>query len=162
MGLDAMVYCDCFERGSLRIPPPDPQLLAVGLDGAPSPTLPEDLDAYFAWEAMRPCPHDRFVLLHHRLGNMGTVGWMRSSLKRIASDPEEEFPVFWGKVIYSGIHSGDWLGPPKVDALRVELDRLLPAPLSWPEDDRFFFSEFVTKLQGLVYAALWVNKPIVF
>jgi hypothetical protein len=73
-----------------------------------------------------------------------------------------EFPVFRLKVIYSGIHSGDWLSPPEVDALRVELDRLLPAPFDWPEDDRFFFSEFVSKMLGLVYAARSVNKPIVF
>lgn len=35
MGLDALVYCDCVEKGRLRIPHPFPKLLYTEENGSP-------------------------------------------------------------------------------------------------------------------------------
>jgi hypothetical protein len=33
MGLDAVVYCDCYERGRVRGPPPQPESVYVDANG---------------------------------------------------------------------------------------------------------------------------------
>lgn len=186
MGLDATVYCDCFERGLLQIPPPAGITVLVSEDGSlyhtGGPTADEAFDSWY-WTG-GACPHKHFILLHHRLGNIATVGWMRGALKRLTAEPQADYPVLWNQVIYSGSHCGDYLDLTVVDCLRTELDRLrLPEDWRYPEPDgvwarvwrrlvrsdlsaaeadQAFFESFVGKLQGLVYAALWFRKPISF
>jgi len=33
MGLGAIVYCDCYEKGRVRVPPPQPELVYVDATG---------------------------------------------------------------------------------------------------------------------------------
>jgi hypothetical protein len=79
MGLDAVVYCDCFERGRLREPPPPGCNLSVSDDGSLL-CGSEDLEVQLAfdqWQLERACEHELGVLLHHYIGNIALVAALR-------------------------------------------------------------------------------------
>src|SRR4051812_36603442 len=106
MSLDAIVWCDCYEKGKLREPPPPGISLVVEPDGAlgyeESPAA--DFNAWCEWR-QHACEHPVGTLLHRRLGNIGEIGLLRSELQREAG----RFPLLLSKVLYSGSHSGDHL-----------------------------------------------------
>jgi hypothetical protein len=119
MGLDATVYCDCFERGKLRTPPLPQWHFHVGESGARScrtSDLDEDL-AFDQWN-ITACEHEDGVLLHHYLGNITRVGLVREALSR----HPQLFPIILGKVIHNGIHAGDMLTVEQVESMRPEVE----------------------------------------
>jgi hypothetical protein len=76
MGLDATVYCNCFEMGMLREPPPCPDIVHVTPDGSLD-CKSDDLDTLLSfdrWLLERACEHENGILLHHRIGNLALVG----------------------------------------------------------------------------------------
>jgi hypothetical protein len=125
MGLDATVYCDCVEKGKLTIPHPFPDLLHISADGAPEiqgGVLSQHWQRYDAWVANNPCPHKYFWLVHHHLGNVAGIAFVRHIIVQIVKDPAVAFPVLWSKVVYSGIHCGDYLSMDDVTKLGAEVN----------------------------------------
>ena len=159
MGLDATVYCNCFESNKLKELPPYPDLAFVTRDGSLD-CKSEDLDIlieFDQWLFNRACEHEDGVLLHHRVGNIALVSLLYSELSRGA----EMFPVILQKILYSGTHAGDYLSLDVVESLKIELDYLGYFVCS-SERSQEFVNEFHQHLVELVKAALEVKKPISF
>jgi hypothetical protein len=161
MGLDAFVYCDCYEKGRLREPPPSGVLLRVEPDGWLGPehddgTLESGL-AWDRWREQRACEHVSGILLHHRLGNIALVGLLRAELRR----ETDHFPILTAKVIYSGSHTGDFLAVETIPALQRELELLREFQCTTRESADFM-SEFREQMSELATVALSVGKPISF
>jgi hypothetical protein len=163
MSLNAVVYCDCIEKGRVTIPHPRPDLLFIDEKGAPdiSSTDPRDIEAHDRWESLRPCQHDHFWLIEHWLGNVSLIGSIRALLQQYSSDPEREYPVLWSKVIYDGSHSGDYLTSDAVRQMSDEIVRLSSME-HLPTLDITPLVELLRKLDDLVRASQSVNKPISF
>src|SRR4051794_39259028 len=123
MGLDATVYCDCYEKGMVRKPPPQPELVYVGASGQVC-LLSEDPRAdchrFDQWQqdACEHGPHG--WLVSHRLGNVALIDCLRELL----SQTPDVFPGLLQKVLYSGTHGGDYLDTEQVARLIPELEPL--------------------------------------
>ncbi len=158
MGLDATVYCDCFECGRLRTPPLPQWNVYVDSSGARF-SRTENLDKDLACDQWNTtaCEHKNGVLLHRYLGNITRVGLVRESLSGHAAS----FPIILGKVVYSGTHAGDFLSVDQVESLRPELDALTEVR---PGNERQAqcVCDFEEQLKELVAASLQVRKPISF
>jgi hypothetical protein len=160
MGLDATVYCDCYETGRARKPAPQPELVYVDDTGQVCLTwdAPDaDQSAFYDW-LKGACEHGPMgELVSHRLGNMARVGFLRSVL----SDFAEQFPVLLTKVVYNGTHAGDSLSLDDIERLQSEVERLRQLR---PRDQTadVIVREFEGQMSELVGAALRVRKPIVF
>jgi hypothetical protein len=159
MGLDATVYCDCYETGRLRESPPNPHLISVAPDGSLD-CRSDDLDTlleFDRWLLERACEHENGVLLHHRIGNLAQVALLRSELNREAG----KFPVVLGKVIYSGTHGGDYLTLNDVRLLEGELKQMDGFVCS-DKANQEYVEWFRQQMKELAEAALTVGKPISF
>ena len=161
MSLDAFVFCDCYERGRLRAPPPVGVSLKVESDGSlgregDDGTLEADL-AWDRWREQLACEHPGGMLLRYRLGNISLIGSLRSELQREPS----RFPILFSKVLFSGSHAGDYIPFDLVPALQRELEGLADFRCSARKTDAFM-SEFRTQMSALVAASLAVSKPITF
>jgi hypothetical protein len=160
MALDACVYCDCYERGSIRTPPPQPEY--VYIDETGSLTLDyekpgADLSAFRAWQATA-CDHQPLgMLVSHRLGNIARIGFLRYHLV----DHADRFPVLLGKVLYNATHAGDFLTQADVERAAAELDYLKEIHLPGVEEESII-REFETQMRELVDASRRVHKPIAF
>jgi len=161
MGLDAFVFCDCYEQGRLREPPPD----GVSLCVQPNGSLGREHDdgsfesglAWDDWRKQRACEHSGGVLFHHHLGNVSLIGLLRAELQREAA----RFPILVKQVVYSGSHSGDFLVTETIPALLQELDLLREFQCSTREAAAFL-SEFREQMSDLATSAILVGKPIAF
>lgn len=63
MGLDAVVYCDCYEKGRTRRPLPQPELVYVDQNGQvslESDAVGADQNAFFDW-LKDACDHGRWA-----------------------------------------------------------------------------------------------------
>ena len=186
MGLDASVFCDCVEKGRLRVPHPRPDLLYIDEDGRPA--IPngiplEDAMKHDQWcWSDAACEHPNLRLVHHRLGYIGLIAFVRGSISRAVTNPSVELPVLWNQVIYSGTHGGDFLGLDDVKRLQVELTQIRQIDFSgvrlwkrssfgpfWPDrevkisrDELELLRYFFTQLEDLVRASLEIQKPIAF
>jgi hypothetical protein len=162
MSVNAVVYCDCVERGRLTTPHPRPDLLFVDEKGAPdiSSNDPRAIEAHDRWESLRPCEHEHFWLIERWLGNVALIGSIRALLKQYSTDPAVEYPVLWSKVIYDGSHSGDFLTSDTVQQLSDEVDRL--TRMENHHADTGPLMELLRKLGELVQASLSVKKAIAF
>jgi len=159
MGLDAVVYCDCYEAGRLREPPPPCCSITVGEDGG---LLCEDGDldvqlAFDQWQEHRACVHPGGVLVHHYLGSIGSVALLREEL---APTPLK-FPMILSRVIYNGSHGGDFISYPELFLLDPDVKKLAgvsgPSP-TMEQSVRCFESQ----MKELLECALRVKKPIAF
>jgi hypothetical protein len=158
MGLDATVYCNCFERGRLKEPPPCPKV-SIAPDGSLD-CLSEDLDTVLAfdqWLLYRACEHPNGILLSQSIGNLAQVGFLRNELGKEG----EMFSVLLAKVLYSGAHTGDYLSLENVRAARSELERLDKFVCS-DEGHQADVDSFRRQMIELAEAALRVAKPISF
>jgi hypothetical protein len=158
MGLDATVYCNCFESGLLKEPPPCSSVF-VSDDGSLD-CRSDDLDSLLAfdeWIGHRACEHPNGVLLHHHIGNLAQVGLIRSELERDGV----KFPILVSKVLYSGTHAGDHLTLQDIATLAVELNRLSSFICS-AEPKQEYVDWFRQQMVELVDAATRVRKPISF
>lgn len=155
MGLDATVYCNCFETGRLKEPPPcqEVSISAVGSLDCGS----EDLDTLLAfdqWLLHRACEHPNGILLSHHIGNLAQVGLLRNELQKEG----ETFSVVLAKILFSGTHTGDYLS---VRATRNELERL-DRFVCASEEHQAAVDLFRRQMIELAAAALGVTKPIAF
>jgi hypothetical protein len=160
MGLDAHVYCDCFEKGKLANAPSG-VTLRVEADGSlgheENLSSVESEMAWDQWREKSACEHRGGVLLHHRLGNISLIGLLRSELQRDASC----FPILLGKVLYSGTHAGDFLEVNLIPPLKTEVETLAGFKCSQPKE-QCFLTQFQKQMSELISASLSVNKPIAF
>ena len=158
MGLDATVYCDCFERGRLKELPPCPSVF-VSDDGSLD-CRSEDLDtlqAFDQWLWHHACNHPSGIFLHHRIGNLAQVGLLRSELQREAP----AFPILLTKVLYSGTHAGDYLTLNDIADLKAELEGLVTFVCS-QQSNQEYVDWLRRQMTELVEAATRVGKPISF
>lgn len=162
MSLNAVVYCDCVEKGRLRTPHPRPELLFIDERGAPdiSSNDPRDIEAHDRWESLGPCQHRQFWLIERWLGDISLIGSIRDLISHLSSDPAQEYPVLWSKVIYDGSHSGDFVPSNAVPQLSDEVDRL--KRIEKHQVDKTALLELLRKLEELVQASGSVHKPISF
>lgn len=161
MGLDAFVFCDCYEKGRLLEPPPGGVSVRVEPDGSLAPgqghgTLEPGL-AWDEWLEQRACEHRRGILVYHHLGNISLIGLLRAELQRVAG----RFPMLVAKVVYSGAHGGDFLRVEEIPALQKELELLHEFRCSTRKADKFM-SEFRAQMSELATTALSSAKPIAF
>jgi hypothetical protein len=159
MGLDAYVYCACFELGRLREPPPVSVEIRVAANGkleweTDDPLVDLALDF---WLSDLACDHAGGILTGHRIGNIGLVRMLRDELSR----SKELFPVLLETVLYSGAHCGDYLPTGELLKLREEVERLEGFTCSDPEYQHYM-DEFREEMEDLVESALAVDKPICF
>ncbi|HEY2584298.1 MAG TPA: hypothetical protein VGI81_00885 [Tepidisphaeraceae bacterium] len=158
MSLDAVVYCDCFERNRLRSEPPAEWDVRVDQDGSRT-SRENGLDEYLAFEAWNrnACEHEHGILLHHYIGNMAGVGFLRAKL----SEQAWLFPFILSRVIYNGIHAGDCIARPEIDRLDSEVQALRRFHSS-DRDDEAWLRRFEAQLSELIAASHQAGKPIVF
>lgn len=161
MGLDATVYCDCYEQGRLRCAPPRNGKVAI--DGSGQLYFRSDRDsiedevAFDRWLRDAACTHSQGELLYHRLGNISLIDLLREELGHEA----QRFPLILQKVIYSGTHCGDFIPVADLPALSEEVSRLATHRCRDPEATGFMH-EFTLQMRELVDAARKVSKPISF
>jgi len=162
MSLNAIVYCDCVERGRLTIPHPRPDILSINDRGEPVvlSTNTEDIEAHDRWESLKPCKHERFWLIERWLGNVSLIDSLRTLLERYSGNPANEYPTLYSRVIYDGSHSGDFLPIDAVVQLNEEIHTLRRTKS--PSTDSNQLTELLQKLDELIKASLSVNKPITF
>jgi len=159
MGLDATVYCNCFETGRLKESPPDPALVEVCDNGSLEcrSENSEVLSAFDEWLQKHACEHEGGVLVSHWIGNASHVGSLRSELEKDA----KKFFILLEKVLYSGTHTGDYLSGKEVLKLQKELKALTEFAVS-NKGSQSFVDEFRMQMKELANAALSVKKPISF
>lgn len=159
MGLDAAVYCDCYESGRLLSPPRPEWRIKVMGDGSldcPDDTLEVQM-AFDLWLRDQACAHENGILLSHYIGNIDWVAWLRDRLSKTPT----RFPMILSQVIHNGTHCGDFIPYPDVLRLRPELKELAATHCDDPGEDKVL-REFESQLGELVEAASLVHKPIAF
>jgi hypothetical protein len=159
MGLDACVYCNCFETGKLKQQPPLTDRVYVTEDGGLNYRC-DDLEQtmlFDRWLLESACEHRNGRLLLHYLGNMSLIAFVRDQLQRQA----ERFPILLEKVVYNGIHGGDWLAFEEVLQLEREVLQLDTFVVD-DSTEQHWIDEFRDKLVELIDAAKSVRKPISF
>jgi hypothetical protein len=159
MGLDACVFCDCFERGVLRSPPLEEWRVYVERGGFLA-SATEDLDAQLAfdrWYEDSACVHPSGHLVSERIGNIALVSLLRGELEQEA----ERYPMLLNRVLYSGTHCGDCISADEVGGMLPEISALAQLHSPDPRHDTFL-RDFEGQMRRLVEASLRVRKPLSF
>jgi hypothetical protein len=159
MGLDAAVYCDCFERGRLKSPPPPGCTLSVDESGlllCGSADVDTEI-AFDQWRFDQACEHERGLLVQYRIGNIALVAELRAALQATP----ERFPMLLSRVLYNGTHCGDFISTAEAPKLCPEVKALAAIHCAEPQMEQFM-REFEGQMRQLVEASLAVGKPIVF
>jgi hypothetical protein len=159
MSLNAFVCCDCFETGNLKTQPNPQWEVHVDADGsrAPGTSILKEQLAFERWSHTEACAHENGVLLHHRIGNIALVECLREQLQRYP----DRFPLLLGKVVYNGVHAGDFIEPAEVERVKQELKPLAQLHSEDGETERFL-RDFARQLKELIECATRVWKPIAF
>src|SRR5439155_27155168 len=158
MGLDAFVFCDCYETGRLKRKPPDPDLVYVLPNGdLACRSKDSKLLARFDRWRENAREHQAGMVAGDWLGNAWLIGSIRNELSRRPRD----FPTLLKRVIYSGTNCGDHLTLKLVAKLQMELDRL-KAHLSGNKELDRGIQRLRRQLLKLVHASLKIGKPIAF
>jgi hypothetical protein len=157
MGLDATVYCNCYETGRLRTPPPPSASVYVYEDGSLACGNVEAEKEFDEWLENGACEHKGGVAIGHYLGNLTRVGLVREGLREYA----DTFPMMLGKVVYNGVHCGDYIGLDEIERLREEVLRLESIHSAEPRHERAL-RYFEEQMHELIACALQMKKPIAF
>ena len=159
MSLEATVYCDCYERGRMRTPP-QPEFVLLEENGGLTLDCDQpgvDQEAFNRWRATA-CEHGQWgELVWHRLGNITLITFLRELL----STQPQRFPILLSKVLYNGVHCGDFLTSAEVGLLAIEVERLKEIH-AVQESDEPFVRHFELQMRELAEAAQSVGKPIAF
>jgi hypothetical protein len=159
MGLDAFVFCDCFEKGKLREQPPRRELVYVCENGrldckSDDPKVLEEFDF---WIQDQACEHEEGILTGYNIGNAGFVSQLWDELAHKPS----KFPILLNKVLYSGTHCGDFLEKDDILELKKELSLLSKFQVSDSEMNSYIKTLY-KQMSNLVECALSIGKPIAF
>ena len=157
MGLHASVYCNCYETGRLLTQPPRPELVYVDEYGSLNCQNPEHFPELYVWLEYRACTHERGRAAHHYIGNIALVAFLREELGKAF----DAFPLILSKVVYNGIHGGDYIGVEDVEKMQDEVERLQTLHGDNPDDEKFL-REFENQMRELVVCSMKMGKPIVF
>jgi hypothetical protein len=160
MGLNASVFCDCYESSRMTRPP-QPEFVYLDEMGQVSCRADHpdaDQCAFDEWLA-RACPHGPLGggLVSHRLGNLSLI----EHLANLLAGSREQFPILLTKVLYDGTHSGDCIHVSDLDALNVEIQMLHKVHIGDGTLETVT-RQFERQMVELVTAANAVKKPIVF
>jgi hypothetical protein len=155
--LCAFVFCDCYEKGRLKRPPPNPEIVAVlpnGDLGYRSAT-PAQHEAFVAWRA-HACRHPEGRVTGGKLGHALPIDVVRDAF----SPHRRALPIFVGKILNSRPHTrSSHLSLKQVHKLKAELDRLKTLQFG----DRKIAQELPYlrgQMKQLVRADLKFRKPI--
>jgi hypothetical protein len=157
MELCAFVFCDCYEKGRLKRPPPSPDIVTVLPNGdlGYRDATPDQHAAFVAWRT-HACRHPEGRVTGGKLGHALPIEKVRDSLLPHG----RAFPVFVGKVLNCQPHTrSSHLTLKQVHKLKAELDRLK----TFQCNDRKIARELPYlrgQLKQLVKAALKFLKPI--
>lgn len=149
MSIDALVFCNCLEKGNLNRPPQPQWRVFVQQDGCrecASPD-PEHQAAFGRWHETA-CAHDYGILQHCVLPPLSELAALES--------PPAHFPVLRQHLLTPGEPLASYLDLPVVTALSGELPGLRPLAAHFPAVGRL-----LEGLECLVDASLRVRKPIV-
>jgi hypothetical protein len=156
MGLDAVVYCSCFEQEKVRSPPPAPAVVDTTGAVEAATTDADQLARFDRWR-MDSCNHEDGVLIHHYLGNIALVAVLR---ERLESMPQR-FPLLLSRVLYNGTHAGDHLPVSLLASIADEVGAIdLVPPQNADEEQRL--KHFQLQMLELLKAARDLGKPICF
>ena len=160
MSLDA-VFCDCFKKGNVRTPPPQPALVYVEettgqvLFRWDAPDA--DQHRFYDWLASA-CEHGPMgELVSLRLGNIALIAFLRELFGKTPS----QFPILLSKVVYNGVHGGDRLDLQDVERLATEMDSVHALHCLDPNEEELL-RKFEAQMLDLIRAARSVGRPIVF
>ena len=154
MSIDALVFCDCLERGALRRPPRTEWQVYVQSDGCRECAAADHcaMGAFGLWHETA-CHHDYGILLHRTLASAETM----ARFKEITVASGCRCPVLEGRVLAHQPGRDEALEPAAVDNLALELQALREAVGQWPAE----IEGMVRALEDLVACARQVNKPLV-
>jgi hypothetical protein len=157
MGIDATVYCDCFEQKRIRVPA---QFKNVALQAEGYIALEngnqEQWKEFDKWRKTA-CPHVDGILKQIRIGNSDLIGFLEGYVQKHFPDS----PLLLSRVISSGTHTGDFIPPDHLEDLKQELNRLDAGQLQ-SKQERYHVIEFKESMGSIIQAALSTKKPIVF
>lgn len=154
MGVNALVFCDCLERGGVRRLPRPEWEVYVQSDGCrESAARDHGAQAAFGRWHETACPHDYGILIHRLLEPAHLTALLRARL----GDALSSFPVLINRTLADN-RGEDCLTPGEVKQLAAELqalrclltDSLPPAA-----------ETMVSALEELARTAIAVNKPLV-
>ncbi|MFQ5686185.1 MAG: hypothetical protein ACE5GV_05940 [Candidatus Scalindua sp.] len=159
MGLDATVYCNCYEKGDLKTLPHPEWRLKRDTDGSLiciNDNIDIDLEVD-QWILNNMCKHENGEALSHYIGNISMVGHIRSILE----PHQNNIPIIFQQIIYSGSHCGDFIPYSEIPSLVSEINFI--SKLSYSDkDDNQIHKQFVEQLQNLVDACNEFDNPIAF
>jgi hypothetical protein len=166
MGLDACVYCDCVEKRRLKRPHPYPKQLYIGRNGSPEIRTVDaaKIERHDTWMQLPPCEHEEMNADSSHLGNMGFIGVLRDALTGVSSQLPK-CPILLGRVLYNGIHTGDFLSVGQVKRLLREIELLELVDLrlvGFPRNQVKPLTAVTSELRRLAKCALKLKKPIAF
>lgn len=157
MGIDAHVNCNCYEEGKLLTLPPYPEIVCVEENGELACRDLNQFSEFDEWLENHACEHRGGVALHYYLGNISLVAFLRKELEKNPDD----FPQILAKVIYNGIHAGDYIPVDEVKVMQEEVARLSAVHSEDSEDEKIL-RNFEKQMTELVQCSLQMKKPIVF
>src|SRR5262249_21388462 len=151
----AAVHCNCIKEGKVT-PLPFPGLLAFDETGEPTLKSNDDIDLKLWLKHDKwyrdSCPHSGFLVEKH-LGNVALVAFVRGFLE---GNSPNSFPLLLEQVVYSGVHSGDWVAASEVPRLLTETRRLQVST----NDPAII--KFANDVIELAEASIATGNPIVF
>lgn len=156
--LTATVYCNCIESNSLQQQPnPNWQIIiyADGMVKASCHNTDQVADLTHWWNNI--CEHEDRILLSLIIGNTSTISIIRHEL----SHYPHLYPIILKKVVYNGVHGGDYLTVAQIKNLQAEITALSKFQDQY-KNNQNYINTFTNTMKRLITAALSVNKPILF
>jgi len=157
MKLQAYVFCNCFEQGRVKRPPPNPEIVGVLTNGDNRcfrPT-PAQYQAYESWR-LNACRHKYGTVTGGELGHR----LPREVLHRAMLPHRRTFPIFVRKVLGCKPHTRfSHLTLKQVAKLQDALARLKKIHLSGRKLETELRC-YCTQMRRLVRAALKYQQPI--
>lgn len=160
--MDAVVFCDCVERGRLKTPHPFSRLLYIDERGAPEirSRSQQKIEMHDAWVQGSPCGHETLMIAGDYLGNISLVDYIDRSIRERVPNAERKYPVLMSKVIFNGGHTGDYLTVEEVKALKKEITEV--RGVNFSSNATQHIRKFLSKLEKIADASLRIRKPMAF
>lgn len=156
MSIDALVFCDCLERGAVRRPPSADWQVFIHHDGCREcgSADPRSQAAFGLWHETA-CGHDYGILAHRRLASPEALATMRNWLSERGLSGQ--LPVLVGSILAACPGFDGYLPVADVRRLAEELGVLRSLEAEIPAT----FGGILARLEELVMHALRVAKPLV-
>ena len=159
----AYLYCDCYQKGKLKEPPPRPDLIYIDKSGKPA-WLSEDPDVrkeFNEWARDKACEHDYFILKEVMVGYSSMIDYYHKAL----FDADDGY-INLGSVYFFNLISrviGRYFGyiteGTELIDIRIELELLHDFECPDPDWD-YHLKCFRENMIDLVDTALLMGKPI--